>query len=158
MVGLLDIVGADAPDHVMVRGQKLPVTGVPAVVVARILRDVPGLQEAISERSFDKLNYGEIAAIVPELVAPFIAAGLGHYGDEAYEVAADKLSISEQVAIITKIVEVSFPDGIGPFVDSLAGLVERVTDEAGGVKVKARSTNSRQASPSSAAKATPAPT
>lgn len=158
MVDLLDIVGAAAPDFIMVRGQKLPVTGVPAVVVARILRDFPELQVALTEKSLEKVDVGGLAAKAPEEVSKFIAAGLGHYGEPDYEAAANKLSISEQLLIIAKIVEVTFPGGIGPFVESLANLVEKATAEAGALKVKAPSTNSRPASPSSAAKAMPAPT
>lgn len=152
-VGLLDIVGAEAPASVEVRGQQLGITGVSIGAIARALRSFPELGSFLSGEG-DQLavDLPGIVAKVPEAVGELIAAGLGHPEDRKYIEAADKLNASEQIDVLECILQQTFPNGIGPFVARLAEAFEAVSVDV--QSTKGRGTSSAQSSKASTPPAT----
>ncbi len=130
-VSLLDLAGAAAPATVSVRGFDVAVTGIPAVAIARFLRDVPALAEALKTRSFEGLDLGSLLVTAPETVEMLIAAGTGHYGNPEHEAFANTMSITEQTDMLEAILKQTFPGGIGPFVDRLTAAAKAVGSQMG---------------------------
>ena len=117
MTSLLDI--APASEIVGVGGTKLEVFGVTAQGVALLFGRFPDLRKLMSGVEVEP---EQIGAFAPAALAGIIAAGVGHPGDAAYEQAAARLSIDAQTDLIAAIFRLTFPRGIAPFVDKLAGL------------------------------------
>jgi hypothetical protein len=68
--------------------------------------------------------------IVPKLIAgcgaavgPIIAAGCGHREEEAYEQHAAVLLPEQQIKLLRAIFGLTFPNGIGSFVEELTALI-----------------------------------
>lgn len=130
MVGLLDM--APSQKTVPVRGVSLPVTGVSVAGLARIMGKFKEVERLFTGKSKpEDWTAASLMKLVPEAVAEVIAAGLGYPGDAAQIKAAEELPVGEQLALITAVLEVTMPQGIGPFVESLSGLLS-----ASGMKVQ----------------------
>ncbi len=56
-----------------------------------------------------------------EVVAAIIACGLREPGNAEYEAHAQTLALDTQAVIVAAILRVTFPRGVGPFVESLTG-------------------------------------
>jgi hypothetical protein len=117
MAGLVDI--APATETVTIRGTAIEVYGVSAAGVAHLLARFPALRQLMSgvEASAD-----DLMALAGEAVAPVIAAGTGAPGDADAEAAAGRLSIDEQADLLSAIFRLTFPQGVGPFVEKLGAL------------------------------------
>src|SRR4029434_2997554 len=86
-------------------------------------------------------------------VAPIIAAGCGHLADEKYEQRAAELLPEHQLKFLKAIFGLTFPNGIGPFVEELTNLIGGAREE---VKVyKLRSKKSPSTLPPSSDAASP---
>jgi fermentation-respiration switch protein FrsA (DUF1100 family) len=127
-VSLLDLVNGEAPEHVTIRGQRLAVVGLPAIVIARLFKDVPSLGQAVavaaSGRGGEAIDVAALLMQAPEIVAMAIAAGLGHYGETEWEAAANRLALHEQAEILAIIWRATTNGGIGPFAQRLAVLAK----------------------------------
>jgi len=64
-----------------------------------------------------------------------IAAGCGHLGNEEYEKRAAALSLDEQLTLIEAIMELTFPNGIGSFIDRLTAIANRASGGAAKQKI-----------------------
>lgn len=120
MVGLLDI--GEINESVTIRGKEVPVIGLDADAIFNLLWRFPELRAIMASR-------GEITAqglmeLAPDILATIIASSIGHAGDKKQIAAARKLTVGEQFMIIDKMLEISFPQGVGPFVDRLTVLLE----------------------------------
>ena len=82
----------------------------------------------------------------PESVAigPIIAAGCGHIGDEKYEQHAGTLLVEYQLNLVKAIIGLTFPSGIGSFIEAMMTLMIGAVDEQKVIKVRLR----KSASPS----------
>jgi hypothetical protein len=118
MVSLLDI--APLSTTVDVRGNAIPVYGVSALGVASLLRRFPQLQEVLSGKTIS-LTVDDLLQLVPEAIASIIAAGTGNPSLE-HEQAAAGLTVQEQTELLRAIFELTFPRGLNPFLEGLAGL------------------------------------
>lgn len=117
MATLLEI--ADVPRTVPVRGKEVEVFGVSARGLAAIMLRFPEIGKLMSGKEPDA---GEITNMAPEAIAAFIAAGCGMPGNKDAETLAGNLGVAEQLDLIEEIVRLTFPRGIGPFVEKLEAL------------------------------------
>jgi hypothetical protein len=145
MADLLDIAPSTASEAVWIDSVRVTVRGISVDAIASIIARFPELKSLI--------NGGDI---VPRLiegcgaaVGPIIAAGCGHLADEKYEQHAAKLLPEHQMKFLKAIFGLTFPNGIGSFVEELTGLIGGGAGE-GAKTVKVRLKNSRSpSSPSS---------
>jgi hypothetical protein len=116
MVSLTDLV--DIKRTVTVRGEQVEIAGITAETLGQLINSFPELRMALSGHA-GELSPQHLISMGPRIVASVIAAGVGKPGDAAQEAAAAKLALGEQLAMIEAIFEVTFPTGVGPFVEKL---------------------------------------
>jgi len=133
MVSLTDI--AAPTKAVEIQGQQVDVKGVSAIGIAVLLGRFPELRQLVSGRSVS-IEPGELIRLVPEGVAAFIAAGVNAPGDRAMEEAAAALPLGDQVTLLEEIIKLTFPGGLGPFLDKLGAVMDGA-GLGGGTKVPA---------------------
>jgi hypothetical protein len=150
MADLLDIAPATTVATVDIDGVPVTVRAVSFNGIASIIARFPELRSLINGGFGDDL--------IPRLilgcgtsVGPIIAAGCGHLADEVYEQRALNLLPQQQVKFLKAIFGLSFPNGLGSFVEELTGLMGSLTgpDEGAAKPIKMRSKNSRSVSPPS---------
>jgi len=134
MADLLDIVPATSVEVVRIDGQRLVVRGLRAPAVAAIVARFPnivglllgggGINDVSSARFIEQFGGA---------IGPIIAAGCGHLGDERYEQhASEKLLLEDQLKLCKAIIQLTFPNGVGFFVEIMKGL----SDEEAEAKAK----------------------
>jgi len=127
MVGLLDI--APSTRHVRVGygelGYNVPVYGVSAAGIAALLQDFPELKNIVAGGKVD-LTMESVLKAAPGAIAAIIAAGTGTPGNPDAIERAGLLPAGTQAEFLDKIVELTMPDGIGPFMEALTGLINRL--------------------------------
>jgi hypothetical protein len=137
MADLLDIAPSTAVEVVKIEGLRVNVRGVSVDAIASIVARFPELKSLVDGGSSDsflpRLIQGCGAA-----VGPIIAAGCGHLADEAYEQHAAKLLPEHQMKFLKAIFGLTFPNGIGSFVEELTGLIGGTGEGAKTVKVRLR--------------------
>jgi hypothetical protein len=119
MVSLLDI--AEAQKTVAIRGQDIPVYGISAEGIAHLLGAFPELRKMFAGKATE-ITPEQMMNLAPRAVASAIAAGTGLIGDPKAEAMAAKLSIGEQLELLAAIFDLTFPQGLGPFLDRLDAL------------------------------------
>lgn len=146
MADLLDIAPSTAVEVVKIDGQRIKVRGISLDAIASIIARFPELKSLVKD------GFGD--DFVPRLilgcgasVGPIIAAGCGHLADEAYEQRALDLLPQHQVKFLKAIFGLTFPNGIGSFVEELTGLLGGPVE--GAKPIRMRSRNSRSVSPPS---------
>jgi hypothetical protein len=142
MADLLDIAPSTAVGVVKIDGVRVKVRGVSVDAIASIVARFPELRELVSgglgENFVPRMIEGCGAA-----VGPIIAAGCGHLADETYEQHAAKLLPEHQIKFIKAIFGLTFPNGIGSFVEELTGLIGGGADEgAKTVKIRLKKSHS----------------
>lgn len=123
MTSLLDI--GPLTKKVPIRGLEIEVTGITALSLFEILRDVPDLRRLVSGKEITAGNAAAMLSAVPAALGGVIAAATGHLGDKDHIAAALGLSAGEQSSLIQAIVELTFPQGVKSFVDGLTALLPR---------------------------------
>lgn len=103
-------VGTGPDDVVSVRGLSLR-------AIASLMARFPGLLELFNGRD---LNVQVLLEAAPEAAAAIMAAACGYPNDPAAERIADGLPLEYQTGILVKAVELTFPGGVGPFVDRVS--------------------------------------
>lgn len=121
MVGLLDI--APLTETVEVRGVKLTVTGITGEGLFHLFGQFPEIGKVMADRT-DDLSAGDLIKLAPEAVAAAIAAGTGNPGNEQAIAIAKTLSAAEQLELLEVTLRLTFPKGVGPFVETLMRLVK----------------------------------
>lgn len=144
MASLLDISPSFAT--VKVGDVDVSVSGVTAEGVAYLLHQYPSLRALISGRGVDLSPEG-LLQLGPEIVSSIIAVGAGSLGDKEAERVAASLPLATQVAFLKAIMEATLPGGVGPFMESLEGLlgvplVEETPSPSAAATGKARATKS----------------
>lgn len=134
MVGLLDIspVTKEVPidGDVSVEVQGLTLAGLAAILhTSKDLRDMFQGKADFSVESI--FNAG------PDLVARFIAAGVGQAENKAYVDRAKSLGVGMQTDLLVGIMDLTFPKGVGPFVEALTRLMAPGQSIAAGIKGRA---------------------
>jgi hypothetical protein len=135
MADLLDIAPSTAVEIVKIDGQRVMVRGVSVDAIASIVARFPELKSLI--------NGGFGDSIIPRLIegcgaaiGPIIAAGCGHLGEERYEQRAAALLPEQQIKFIRAIFGLTFPNGIGSFVQELTSLIGGASEEVKPVRVR----------------------
>jgi hypothetical protein len=122
MADLLDIAPSTSVEVVKIDGNRITVRGMSVDAIASIVARFPGLKSlAGGDAGGDiilRLIQGCGAA-----AGPIIAAGCGHLGEEQYEQRAAALLPEQQIKFIRAIFGLTFPNGIGSFVQELTNLI-----------------------------------
>jgi hypothetical protein len=130
MVSLLDI--ADRQKTVTIRDKDVAVFGISAQDIVYLFGKFPELRLLMSGKQAD-LTPETLLKLAPGAVAAAIAAGTGLAGDEQAEAVAARLGLGEQLDLLAAIFELTFPQGVGPFVQKLDALgLLRNADAASG--------------------------
>jgi hypothetical protein len=144
MADLLDIAPSTASEAVWVDGVRVTVRGVSVDAIASIIARFPELRALVNgDDIVPRLIQGCGAA-----VGPIIAAGCGHLADDAYEQHATKLLPQHQLKFLRAIFGLTFPNGIGSFVEELTGLIGGAGEGAKTIKLRSKKSPS-PSSPSS---------
>lgn len=117
MVSLLDI--GEVSEEVSVRGKQIVVTGISGKGLVALLSDFPEIRKLIADRGSELLTE-DLIKIAPDAAAAVIAAGCGTPGDKQAVAIAGTLGVGEQVDLLEAIFRLTFPRGIGPFVEKLS--------------------------------------
>jgi hypothetical protein len=136
MADLLDIAPSTACEVVKIDGARVIVRGLHGDALASIVARFPDLAV---------LLVGAGADIGPRLIkqfgnaiGPIIAAGCGHLGDEKYEQHAGTLLIEHQLKLLKPIIGLTFPNGLGSFVETVTQLLPGAGEGEKVVKVRLR--------------------
>jgi len=150
MADLLDIAPSTASEVVKIDGQRITVRAVSFDGIASIIARFPELRSLINGGFGDDFIPRLILGCAAS-VGPIIAAGCGHLADEVYEQRALSLLPQQQVKFLKAILGLSFPNGLGSFVEELTGLMGSLTGPGEGAAkpIKMRSRNSPSVSPPS---------
>ena len=130
MVSLLDI--ANQQKTVTIREKDVAVFGISAQDIVYLFGKFPELRLLMSGKQAD-LTPETLLKLAPGAVAAAIAAGTGSAGDEQAEAVAARLGLGEQLDLLAAIFDLTFPQGVGPFVQKLDALgLLRSADGASG--------------------------
>lgn len=119
MTSLLDI--GDISRKVVIRGKEMEVVGISGETFLHLLTDFPEIQKVMAGAAH-KIDPTDLMRQVPAAVAAIIAAATGTPGDKKAEARARILSLGEQTEILKEVWELTFPKGIGPFLEALDAL------------------------------------
>jgi hypothetical protein len=137
MADLLDIAPSTAVEVVKIDGMRITVRGLSLDAIASIVARFPELKSLVNGTGggdfVPRLIQGCGAA-----VGPIIAAGCGHLADETYEQPAAKLLLEHQLKFLKAIFGLTFPNGIGSFVEELTSLVGAGEGATKTIKVRLR--------------------
>jgi hypothetical protein len=145
MADLLDIAPSTAVDVVKIDGLRVTVRGVSVDTIAAIVARFPALKSLANGDGGDIVS--RLIAGCGAAVGPIIAAGCGHAGEEEYETRGAALLPEQQIKFLRAIFGLTFPNGIGSFVEELSGLIGGASE--GAAKIKVRLKKSPSASPPS---------
>lgn len=123
MTSLLDI--GPLTKTVPIRGKDIEVSGITALSLFELLRDIPELRKVVAEKTIDPAEVTALVSSIPVALGGVIAAATGHFGDKKHIEAALKLSAGEQQMLLSAALELTFPQGVKSFVDGLLALVPR---------------------------------
>lgn len=136
MADLLDIAPSTAVDVVKIDGKRIIVRGVSVDAIASIVARFPALKSLADGTGGDIVS--RLIAGCGAAVGPIIAAGCGHLGKEEYEQRAAALLPEQQIKFIRAIFGLTFPNGLGSFVEELTSLIGGAGGEAKVVKMRLR--------------------
>ena len=137
MADLLDIAPSTAVGVVWLDDQRITVRCISVNAMAAIIARYKGLKSLAGGGFGDDIimrlleGFGEAAAAI-------IAAGCGHPGNEKYEQHAATLLPEQQLKLLGAIVAVTFPNGLGPFVQELTNLIGGPGEKAKVHKIRLR--------------------
>jgi hypothetical protein len=148
MADLLDIVPANVVAAVWIDDQRLEVRALTVKEMVSILTRFPALITLIRGVDDDEAVPRLIIGYA-ESIGPIIAAACGHLRDETYEQAAERFLAHQQVKVLKAIKAVTFPNGLGSFVEDMKTLFGGMDEGTATKPIKMRSRRSRSASPPS---------
>lgn len=145
MADLLDIAPSTSVDVVRIGDHRIRVRAVSVNAIASIAARFPALKSIATGTPGDDFLSLMIQGC-GAAIGPIIAAGCGHPGEEQYEKRAEALLPEEQLKLLRAIFGLTFPNGIGSFVEELTRLIGGASEGAAKV-VKLRLRNSQSPSP-----------
>lgn len=101
----------------------IPVAGISINGIAYLLNRFEELRMLLSGKSVD---VDKLLSMGGDIVGAIIAAGCGKVGIKEEEIAASNLPLEVQSEFLAKIIKVTLPNGVGPFVEKLNGLMGSV--------------------------------
>ena len=135
MADLLDIAPSTACEVVKIEGKRIVVRGLHGDAIASIVSRFPelgvllGSGDNIGPRLIERFG---------SAIGPIIAAGCGHIGDEKYEQHAGTLLVEYQLKLVKAIIGLTFPNGLGSFIEAMMTLMIGAVDEQKVIKVRLR--------------------
>jgi hypothetical protein len=145
MADLLDIAPATAVKSVHIAGdQRITVRGLHGNDIASIVSRYPGM---IAVFGSGQNSAATLFGSLGNAAGAIIAAGCDHCGDEAAEQIAGSLLLEDQLQLFKVIFELTFPNGLGPAMETITALISGATDREPKVRVRLR--KSPSASPPS---------
>ncbi len=137
MADLLDIAPSTAVEAVRIgSGERLVVRGLNGNAIAAIVARFPELVALLG--GSDANFAGRLLAQFGAAIGPMIAAGCGHLGNDKAEAIAGQFLPEDQIKLVTAIYRLTFPNGIGPVMEAMAGLVSGAVETPKPVKVRLR--------------------
>jgi hypothetical protein len=137
MADLLDIAPSTASEAVWIGGHRISVRGVSIDTVASLIAKFPELR-ALVNGGWDEDIVPRVIQFCGRAVGPIIAAGCGHFGEEAYEQRAAQYVLEYQVKLLKAIIGLTFPNGIGSFAEDLTGLIGGTGGRAKPIKMRSK--------------------
>jgi hypothetical protein len=116
---LMSIAAPAAEIAIGAGGQTISVRGISLRAIASLLSRFPDLLQVFNGRDIDGAR---LIAVAPAAAAAIMAAGAGHPNDPKAEAFCDSLALHYQAEMLMKIIELTFPTGVGPFVEALERL------------------------------------
>jgi hypothetical protein len=113
MTSLLDI--GPLTEEVEIRGTKVTVQGITAGHLFQLFAEFPDMRKLL-DGSDDPMS---LMALAPDLIAKIIAIATGSPNDKEVEARAKTLGAAEQLAVVAAAQRLSFPQGLGPFLEQL---------------------------------------
>jgi hypothetical protein len=111
---------------VSIGGKDVTVEGVSLDGVVLLLDRFPEFKELITPKRGEinptEFSLEGLIRLSPRIMGAVIAAGLGRPGNGEEEEVAKSLPIGLQIKLIKEIMDVTFPGGLGPFVDDLRSM------------------------------------
>lgn len=140
MSDLLDIVPITSRAVVRIDDVRYVVRGIKIKEMAAIVARFPALKKIAGGGALTNEDFiGQMIIACGEAAAPIIAAALGHVGDPEYEQRIDNnLLVEQQLMFIQEIMALTFPNGIGSFIEALSRLIGGAPKEEKPVKVRLR--------------------
>jgi hypothetical protein len=149
MADLLDIAPSTAVEVVKIGELRIKVYAITFNAMASIASRFPALK-SLSTTSDNSDIVSRLIASCGAAVGPIIAAGCGHQDEEAYEQHASQMLPEQQLKLLNGIFSVTFPNGLGPFIESMTALMAKVSGATEGAQpVKVRLKKSLSQSPHS---------
>jgi hypothetical protein len=124
MASLLDI--GPLTEDVEIHGVKLTVQGLSAGHLFQLFNDFPDMRKLLDNKNGDPKEI--FLSLAPELIAKIIAMVTGSPHDKQAEMQAMALGAGDQLAIMLAMQRLSFPNGIGPFVDGVTKLMTSTSE------------------------------
>lgn len=125
MASLLDI--GPLTEEVEIRGARLTVQGLTAGHIFQLFAEFPEMRVLLEMGQADPKEV--MLRLAPDLLGRIIAIGTGSPNDKEVEAKAKTMGASDQLAILSAVFRLSFPQGIGPFVDSITKMVSATMTE-----------------------------
>lgn len=117
-VGLLEI--ADVPRTIPINGKDVAVNGVSAENIAALMMKFPEFGKLFSGAMPEQDSLMKMA---PAALGAFLACGTGYSPDhkdfEKVSTIARALGVGDQLDLVDEVLRLTFPRGVGPFVDKL---------------------------------------
>jgi hypothetical protein len=133
MADLLDIAPSAAVEVVKIDNHRVKVRGISVDAIASIIARFPELKTLVNGGMDD---VARLIAGCGAAVGPIIAAGCGHLDDEEYEKRTATLLPEHQLKFLKAIFGLTFPNGIGSFVEELTSLIGGASEGAKVVKMR----------------------
>jgi hypothetical protein len=150
MADLLDIAASTAVRAVWINGNRTTVRGLSANSIAFIISRFPDVEKLLVDGVDDPSVMPRLIQQLGAAVGPVIAAGCGYLGDEKQEQAGAMLPVDDQATLFEPIWMLTFPNGIGSFVERMRRMRRLIVAADEGAKtVKLRSKKSPSTSPPS---------
>ena len=119
MNSLLDI--GPLTEEVEIRGIKITVQGLTAGHLFQLFAEFPDMRKLLQVGEGSPQTI--MLQLAPDLIAKIIAIATGMAGNAEVEAKAKTMGASDQLAVIAAVQRLSFPDGIGPFVERVTQLM-----------------------------------
>jgi hypothetical protein len=122
MTSLLDI--GPLTEEVEIRGQTLTVQGLTAGHIFQLFAQFPDMRKLLDGKQGSPQEV--MLGLAPDLIAKLIAMSLGEGHNKEVEAKALTMGAGDQLTILAAMQRLSFPDGIGPFVDKVTAIMTSV--------------------------------
>ena len=119
MASLLDI--GPLTEEIDIHGTKVTINGLSAADIFRLFADFPDMRKLFQTGDGDPQNV--VMKLAPDLLAKIIAMATGAPNNKEVEDKAKTLGAHEQIAILTAVQRLSFPGGLGPFIEQVTSLM-----------------------------------